>query len=125
MAENILSKTLDTARNSDFGQRGAMIESHICNYLNAIRDSDRGQRFAIRERAHSNALDAVGKSDGSHRFETKESVLTYTRDEKGGSIRHYSLGDNNIPLITIPLGNDRCGHRFLVEAIFDTFDNFF
>ena len=143
-----MSKTLDTARNSDFGQRFAIFESTISNTLDAIAYSDRGQfgagqksiifyscdaigngnggqRGAKYESPHFNPLDAVGKSDGSQRFATKESVLTYTRDEKGGSIRHHSLGDNNIPLIAIPLGNDRCCHRFLVEAVFDTFDYFF
>jgi hypothetical protein len=52
-------------------------------------------------------------------------VLVYIRDEIGDFFEHYSLGDNNIPLITIPFCYNLCGHSFLVEAVLDAFDDFF
>ena len=88
-----------------------------------------GRTIEVRDTQFSKALSntryAIGDGDGGQRFAIIESVLVYICNEIGDFFEHHSLGNNDIPLITISLCYHLCGLSFLVEAVFDTVDNFF
>jgi hypothetical protein len=62
--------------------------------------------------------------NGSQRGAIPERPLSNARHVIGCFLKHNGLGDNDIALVTSLLDKLR-SHCFLIEAVFNAYDNFF
>ena len=84
-----------------------------------------GKGFATTESPISNTRNAIGENNGCKGGATIESMLSNTRNAIGGGVKHYSLGNDDIALVTFTLFNNLRGQVLLVKAVVDIVDDLF